>query len=94
MHIVPRGSIRKMSTQPTLEDKIRKAQSSDEDLMEIRMQTGENKAPDFRLDNERTLWYKNRICVPQEGDFRQIIMDKPITQPTPSTQDPPRCIWT
>src|SRR6185369_313834 len=29
MHIVPRGSIYMMSIQPTLEDKIRKAQSSD-----------------------------------------------------------------
>ena len=35
VHIVPQGSIRKMSIQPTLEDKIRKAQSSDKDLMEI-----------------------------------------------------------
>ena len=76
VHIVPRGSIRKMSIQPTLEDKIRKAQSSDKDLIEIRMQTGENKAPDFRVDSEGTLWYKNRICVPQKGDFRQIIMDE------------------
>ena len=76
VHIIPRGSIRKMSIQPTLEDKIKKAQSSDKDLMEIRMQTGENKAPDFRVDNEETLCYKNRICVPQEGDFRQIIMDE------------------
>ena len=65
-----------MSIQPTLEDKIRKAQSLDKDLMEIRMQTGENKAPDFRVDNKGTLWYKNRICVPQKGDFRQIIMDE------------------
>ena len=55
VHIVPRGSIRKMSIQPTLEDKIRKAQRSDKDLMEIRMQTGENKAPDFRVDSEGTL---------------------------------------
>ena len=35
VHIVLRGSIRQMSIQPTLEDKIRKAQSSDKDLMEI-----------------------------------------------------------
>ena len=76
VHIVPRGSIRKMSIKPTLEDKIRKAQSSDKGLREIRTQTGENKAPDFRVGNEGTLWYKNRICVPQEGDFRQIIMDE------------------
>ena len=75
VHIVPRDSIRKMSIQPTLEDKIRKAQSSDKDLMKIRMQTRENKAPDFRVDNEEIFWYKSWICVPQEGDFRQIIMD-------------------
>ena len=55
VHIVPRGSIRKMSIQTTLEDKIRKAQSSDKDLMKIRMHTGENKAPYFRVDNEGTL---------------------------------------
>ena len=65
-----------MSIQPTLEDKIRKAQSLDKDLMKIRMHTRENKAPDFRVDNEGTLWYKNRICVPKEGDFRRIIMDE------------------
>ena len=67
VHIVPRGSIRKMSIQPTLEDKIRKAQSSDKDLMKIRMHTGENKAPDFRVDNEGTLWNKNRILCPRKG---------------------------
>ena len=44
--------------------------------MKIRMQTGENKEPDFKVDIEGTLWYKNRICVPEEGDFRQIIMDE------------------
>ena len=76
VHIVPRGSIRRMNIQPTLEDKIRKAQSLDKDLMKIRMHTRENKAPDFRVDNEGTLLYKNRICVPEEGDFRQIIMDE------------------
>ena len=65
-----------MSIQPTLEDKIRKAQSSDKNLMEIRMQTSKNKAPDFRVDSEGTLWYKNKIYVPQEGDFRQLIIDE------------------
>ena len=76
VHIVPRGSSHVLTIQSTLEDRIRKAQSSDKDLMGIRMQTGENKALDFRVDNKRTLWYKNRICVPQKGDFRQIIMDE------------------
>ena len=50
MHIVPRGSSQVLNVQSTLEDGIRKAQGSDKGLMEIRRQTGENKAPDFRVD--------------------------------------------
>jgi hypothetical protein len=44
--------------------------------MKIRMHTGENRALDFRVDEKGTLWYKDRICVPKEGDFRQTIMDE------------------
>jgi hypothetical protein len=76
VHITAYGSSRKLSVQPTLEDKIRKAQGSDKDLMKIRMHTRENKAPDFRVNNKGTLWYKGRICVPKEGDFWQTIMDE------------------
>ena len=76
MHIIPQGSHRKLSVQPTLEEKIKKTQGSDQDLMKIRKHTGENKAPDFRVDDKETLWYKNRICVPKEGKFRNIIMDE------------------
>jgi hypothetical protein len=38
--------------------------------MKIRKHTGENNAPDFRVDDHDTLWYKNRIFVPEDGDFR------------------------
>ena len=75
-HIVPRGSSHTLNIQPTLEDRIRKAQGSDKDLMKIRKHTGENKAPDFRVDDKGTLWYKDRICVPKEGNFWQMIMDE------------------
>ena len=47
VHIAPRGSSHKLSVRPTLEDRIRKAQGSDKDLMRIRKHIGENKAPDF-----------------------------------------------
>jgi hypothetical protein len=76
VHIIPQNSHRKLSIQPTLENKIREAQGSDPDLMKIHRQTGENKAPDFRVDNKGTLWYQDRICVPKEGELRQIIMDE------------------
>ena len=69
MHIISQGSHRKLSIQPTLEKEIRKAHGSDQDLMKIRKHTGENKAPDFRVDDKEILWYKNMICVPREGKF-------------------------
>jgi hypothetical protein len=69
VHVVPQGYVRQLSVQPTLEEKIQKAQEADENLMKIRKHTGENKAPDFRVDDQGTLWYKNRICIPEGGDF-------------------------
>jgi murein endopeptidase len=44
MHIAPQGYVRRLSVQPTLEEKIRKTQETDEDLMKIHKHTGENKA--------------------------------------------------
>ena len=75
VHIVLQGSYHKLSIQPTLEEKIRKPQGLDQDLMKIRKHTGENKAPNFRVDDKGTLWYEDRICVPKKGNFRHIIMD-------------------
>jgi hypothetical protein len=74
MHIVPQGYVHQLSVRPTLEEKIKKAQGTDENLMKIHKYTGENKAPDFRVDDQGTLWCKNRICMPEDGDFRQTIM--------------------
>ena len=76
VHIVARGSSHTLNVQPTLADRIRKAQGSDKDLIKIHKHTGEDKAPDFRVDDKGTLWYRDRICVPKEGDFRQMIMDE------------------
>jgi hypothetical protein len=76
VNIVLQGYIRQLCVQPTLEEKIRKAQETDENLMKIRKHTGENKAPDFKVDDQGTLWYRNRICVPENGDFRQTIMNE------------------
>jgi hypothetical protein len=44
--------------------------------MKIKVQTGENKALDFRVDQYETLWFKKRLCVPEQGHFKNTIMDK------------------
>jgi hypothetical protein len=43
--------------------------------MKIKAQTGENKAPDFRVDQYGILWFK-RLCVPEQGHFKNTIMDE------------------
>ena len=40
----------------------------------IKDKMNENKAPDFRLDDEGVLWYKDRICVPADPEIRQLIL--------------------
>ncbi|WP_163401550.1 Ty3/Gypsy family RNase HI domain-containing protein, partial [Flavobacterium fluviatile] len=52
------------AAEPTLEAEIRQHQKDDEKLQEIRELIKKGKAPHFREDDQGTLWYKNRICVP------------------------------
>ncbi|WVZ52115.1 hypothetical protein U9M48_003205 [Paspalum notatum var. saurae] len=35
-----------------------------------------SKAPHFREDEQRTLWYKNRICVPNVDSIRKLILSE------------------
>jgi hypothetical protein len=93
VHIVPQGYVHQLSVQPTLEEKIRKAQETDENLMKIRKHTGENKA--------RTLeWMIKAHCGIRIGYacLKAEISDRPswmrhTTRHIPSIRDPPRCIW-
>jgi hypothetical protein len=49
---------------PTLEQEIRKGQLEDEKLKEIAENVVIGKAPGFRIDENGTLWFGKRICVP------------------------------
>jgi hypothetical protein len=90
--IVPHSLNYNLSVHPILDDQIKKAQKDDAELMKIKAHTGENKAPDFRVDQYEILWFKKRLCVPEQGHYRNTIMDEPTTLPTPSILEPPRCM--
>ena len=45
-------------------------------LQEIRELLKKGKAPHFREDDHGTLWYKNRICVPDVKDLRKLILSE------------------
>jgi hypothetical protein len=41
--------------------------------VETRDTMEKGKAPDFTEDDQGTLWFKNRICVPDVRDLRKMI---------------------
>ena len=51
--------------EPTLEQEICKGQLEDEKLKEIAENVVLGKAPGFRMDENGTLWFGKRICVPE-----------------------------
>ncbi|WVZ84539.1 hypothetical protein U9M48_031565 [Paspalum notatum var. saurae] len=62
--------------EPTLEQEIREHQKDDEKLQKIRELLKLGKAPHFREDEQGTLWYKNRICVPNADSIRKLILSE------------------
>ncbi|WVZ97782.1 hypothetical protein U9M48_043294, partial [Paspalum notatum var. saurae] len=61
---------------PTLEQEIRNHQKTDEKVQEIREQIKVGKAPHFREDEQGTVWYKNRICVPDVDSIKKLILSE------------------
>jgi hypothetical protein len=59
---------------PTLEQEIHKGQLEDEKLMEIAENVVLGKAPGFRIDENGTLWFGKRICVPDVKAIREAIL--------------------
>ncbi|WVZ71282.1 hypothetical protein U9M48_019884 [Paspalum notatum var. saurae] len=62
--------------EPTLEQEIRNHQKTDEKIQEIREQIKLGKAPHFREDEQGTVWYKNRICVPDVDIIKKLILSE------------------
>jgi hypothetical protein len=63
-----------MEVDSTLKQYIQKGQLEDAKIQEIIEQTKEDKAPGFSADDQGTLWYKKRICVPEIKEIREFIL--------------------
>ena len=59
---------------PLLKAQIKKAQTNDDWVKEIKLQTAEGKAPGFRVDDQGILWFKNKLCVPDKEGLRNKIL--------------------
>jgi hypothetical protein len=63
-----------MEVESTLEQEIRKGHESDEKIKEIKTQINLGKASHFTEDEQGTVWFKKRICVPEIEHLRQHIL--------------------
>jgi hypothetical protein len=63
-----------IEVEPTLEQEIGKGQISDVKIQEIKDLIIEGRSPDFTKDEQGTIWFKNRICVPEIDSLRETIL--------------------
>ena len=74
LEIVEQGQLSEMIIKYDLEDRIREAQKQCPEILEIQELMKEGKAVDYRVDEQGTLWLKDRICVPKDEQIRGEIL--------------------
>ena len=74
MEIVPRGYVAALEIQSTLMDKIGEAQKTDKEIAEIKERMSKGKAEGFHEDEDGTLWFEDRIYVPNDPKIRKLIL--------------------
>ena len=60
---------------PNLLNQVLEAQKNDEKISSIIKQIGNGKETEFTVNENRVLYYKDRVCVPDDNDLRKAILD-------------------
>jgi hypothetical protein len=63
-----------MEIEPTLEQEIKKWQLKDAKIKEIKTLIGLRKVPDFTEDEQGTIWFRKKICVPDIHHLCELIL--------------------
>jgi hypothetical protein len=72
--IVARSETLTLEIELTLEQDIRRGQLTDEKIVEYKKLIKLGKVPEFREDEQETVWFKNKICVPKIKELRETIL--------------------
>jgi hypothetical protein len=72
--IVAQSETMTLEVESTLEQEIRKGQMTDEKIKEYGLLIDAGKVPDFKRDDQGTIWFRNRICVPEIVHLRETIL--------------------
>ena len=62
-------------------DKIREAQKTDKEIAEIKERMSKGKAKGFREDEHDTLWFEDRVYVPNDPEIRKLILQEAHDSP-------------
>nr|AAV43999.1 putative polyprotein [Oryza sativa Japonica Group] len=81
LSIVGRGFLATLEAKPTLLDQIREAQKNDPDMRGLLKNMKQGKAAGFTEDEHRTLWNGNRVCVPDDRELKQLILQEAHESP-------------
>jgi hypothetical protein len=63
-----------IEVESTLEQEIRKGQIGDAKIQEIKYLITEGRGLEFMEDEQGTIWFKDRICVPEIDSLRETIL--------------------
>ncbi|XP_071683185.1 uncharacterized protein [Lolium perenne] len=91
LEIVPKGYLASMEVVPTVLDRITEAQKGDDEIDEIKENMEKGKPEGFRLDEQGTLWFEKRLCVPNDPEIRKLIFQEAHDSPYSIHPDCPDC---
>ena len=81
MEIVLRGFVAALEVQSMLLGKILEAQKTDKEIAEIKEKMSKGKAKGFREDEHETLWFEDRVYVPNNVEIRKLILQEAHDSP-------------
>ena len=63
--------VAELIARPNLLNRVLEAQKKDEKISAIMIHIGDGKEIEFKIKEDRSLYYKDRVCVPDDNDLRK-----------------------
>ena len=71
----------------------REAQKTDKEIEEIKEKMSKGKSKGFREDEHDTLWFEDRVYVPNNTEIRKLILQEAHDSPYSIHPGTTKCIW-
>ena len=68
--------VAKLIARPDLLNQVLEAQKNDEKIFAIVSQIGEGKETEFSVKEDGSLYYKDRVCVPNDSELKKAILEE------------------